>query len=391
MKTLSLLVSTLSALVLTACGGGGSPSQSASSTAPPVASTTPTVSQTAASTTVINPITGAADGPQVSTVHTSAPIGATVDLYAVMPDGTSGAALGPTQTATKGTVTFTVATPISGMVRFVSKGGDPLVRASDNRFMPFGTLELVAPFVSNTENYFQVTQATHIASRVLTAKAKAGATLVEAYKAGVNAVLSLDLGNLGVTGADVSNYWLFPTGITNKAVSNGTETVPALLRGIEAFGAFMDMPAIDTLRIITEAAEANFSTELKNINGTPIIAGAWVNGIFNPAAPVTFATLFNARTPDTEKVVDPITKLRGPGPVNTFISQYLILSADVHQACFSGDYLYFHSRHPYFPLDSQGHVTAAACADADQKLAQLAAQVKTNQTTLNIPAPVYKR
>ena len=376
--------------MLAACGGGGA-AQSVSSNTASASNGIGSAAQTAALTTVMSPISGAADGPRVSTVQASAPIGATVDLYAVMPDGTSGASLSPTQTNAKGSVTFTTTAPITGMIRFVSRGGDPIVRTSDNRFMPFGTLELVAPFVSNNENYFQISQATHIASRVLTAKAKAGATLVDAYKAGVNAALSLDIANLGLTAGDASNYWLFPTGVANKLVGNGVEVLPALMLGIEAFGAFMDMPAVDTLRILTEAAEANFAMDLKNVGGSPIIAGAWVNGKFDPAAPVAFASFLNSRMPDSEKVVDPVTKVRVPGPVNLFISQYLILATDMHNACFSGYYLGFSERHPYYPLDAQGRIPAAGCADANRKIAEVAAQVKTNQTTLNIPAPVYRR
>ena len=152
MKIHTLFASTAFAFVLSACGGGGSPSQPASIAGPGG-------TQTSTVTKAINPISDAADGASVSTVQVAAaPIGATVDLYAVMPDGTSGASLSPTQTNTKGSLTFTTAAPITGMIRLVSRGGNPVVRTSDNRYMPFGTLELVAPFVSNNENYFQISQ-----------------------------------------------------------------------------------------------------------------------------------------------------------------------------------------------------------------------------------------
>ena len=236
--------------LLAGCGGGGG----STSTAPVTTNPAP------APTTVTNPLTGTpAPGTPTNIVRGTALAGSTVTAYSLQSDGTSGPALGPAVTADlNGYFTLTLNQAPLGMVRLVATGGST-VRKADNTIQPFEKLELVTPFVTTVQNQFHITPLTDIAANAISAQAKNGATLSDAFIGGMQNMLALDDANL-VFITDKSVYLNVLRGsIKSDTMYYGgqSEDGHELLTGLENLGVMLDLPAKEVVRVVGMAAQAN--------------------------------------------------------------------------------------------------------------------------------------
>ena len=256
-------------------------------------------------TTITNPLTGtAAPGSPTKVIHGTAAAGATVTAYAVQANGTSGAALGAAVTADKDGY-FTVNTneaPI-GMIRLVATGGTT-VRALDNTIQPVGTQQLVAPFVTTSYNNFKISPLTDIAANAMASRAGKGETLVDAFSAGARNVLELDSANLSLLSDSTVYLNLLQGAVKSDVRYYDMQSLEAreLLRGLEALGVMFDLPAKDVVRVVGASAQSDYAATGVDGSGVPIVAGAWTNGTFDPAAPTTLKAVMDEKIPNSQKV-----------------------------------------------------------------------------------------
>lgn len=376
-KVINPLVLGIAAL-LSGCGGGGDGDNVTPPGSPPPAASTP------APTTVTNPLTGtAAPGSPTNIVRGTAYAGATVTAYSVQPDGTSGAALGPSAAADiNGYFTLTLSQAPLSMVRLVATGGST-VRRADNTVQPSDKLELITPFVTTVENQFHITPLTDIAANAMSYQAKNGATLSNAFVGGMQNMLALDDANL-VFITDKSVYLNVLRGsIKSDGMYYGAQSEDGqeLLTGLEYLGVMLDLPSKDVVRVVGMAAQANYPTGDIDGSGKPINVGTWVNGKFDASAPVTLKSLRDSKTPDTEKVSAGAGNPKIAPRLAAYISKYMVMDFIMDSACRGGGTSYLLSRYPYYQLNSQGGVNPTDCSAAAARLAELTARISTNNAS----------
>jgi hypothetical protein len=173
MKALHALLTVVTMAMLGGCGGGGGSDGSTTGNAPQP--TPPPV--VVAPSTVMNPLTGtAAPGSPTKSLAGFAYVGASVTAYSVLADGTSGPAIAGPVVATQNGFTLNFNDAPTSWVRLVATGGTK-TRAADNTVQPGGTMQLVTPFVTTSQNNLKITPLTDIAAAVMAQQVKNGATL----------------------------------------------------------------------------------------------------------------------------------------------------------------------------------------------------------------------
>jgi hypothetical protein len=375
MKTVAKLGSLTLVAMIASCGGGGSES---GGSAPPSPTTPPP------STTVTNPLTGAAaPGVATSIIRGTATIGAVVTAYNVQSDGSAGAVLGaPATTDINGDFSITATDAPRGMVRLVAVGGKT-TRAVDNTVQPSGTLELVAPFVTTEYNNFKISPLTDIAANAMTYQARKGATLANAFTTGMQNLLALDSANL-VLMQDKSVYLNVLKGaVKSDSTTYGAQSLQSreLLDGLGYLGVMLDLPASAVAKAVGASAQGGYAASGVDGAGNAINAGAWSNGVFEPAAAMTLKTLMDTKTPDAQKVTDSATGTKVAPRLGEYVSRYMIADFVMDTACRSNASLYYTSRYPFYQVDSQGKMAAADCSAAAQRIADLKARIATNNSS----------
>ena len=367
-------------LIIAGCGGGGS-SSNAGPSAPPTTVTPPV---TAAPTTVTNILTGAA-APGVATqnIRGTAYVGASVTAYSVQADGSPGAALGAPATAdVNGQFVITATAAPLGPVRLVAVGGT-VARVADNTIQPGGSLELITPFVTTEYNNFKISPLTDIAANAMTASARTGATLANAFVEGMQRVLELDVAN-AVFLQDKSVFLnLLKGSVKSDTTFYGAQSLQGqeLLNGLEYLGVLLDLPAQGVVKAVGTAAQGSYALANVDGSGMPISVGTWANGTFNPGATMTLQALRDAKTPDAQKVSGTVAGTKVAPRLNEYVSRYLVMDFVMDTACRSNASLYFTSRYPYYQVDAQGKMPAADCSAAAQRIADIKARVATNNST----------
>lgn len=380
MKALNAVLTVVTMVIVGGCGGGSGTGSGPGSTSP----TPPTPTSPAApSTTVTNPLTGtAAPGSPTKTLYGSAYAGASVTAYSVLADGTSGPALaGPVISTIDGfTLNFTDA-PTS-WVRVVATGGTT-TRAADNTLQPGGTMQLVTPFVTTSQNNLKINPLTDIAANAMAWNAKKGATLANAFSAGMRTMLSLDSANVFML-SDTTVYLNVLKGAIksdNMYYNAQSPQSRELLNGLDYLGVMLDLPTKDVVRVVGASAQSDYLLTGVDGAGAAINAGAWVGTTFDPAAAQTLKALMAAKVPDGQKTVDTAAGKVAPR-VNDFVSKYLVMDFLIDGACRSHTTLSVTTRYPFYVLDSQGAIQAADCAAAAAHLADLKARLVTNNSWL---------
>ncbi len=381
MKTATITLGLLFSAFLAGCGGGGSSSNSSSPT-PPVGGTNPT-QPVPPPTTVTNPLTStAAPGSPTRVIRGIAAAGATVTAYAVQANGSSGMALGPAVTADKdGYFTVNTNEAPMGMIRLVATGGT-MVRALDNTTQPAGTQQLVAPFVTTDYNNFKISPLTDIAANAMASRAGKGETLANAFSSGARNVLELDSANLSLLSDSTVYLNLLKGSVKSDVRYYDMQSLEAreLLQGLEALGVMLDLPAKDVVRVVGASAQSGYAASGVDGDGTAIVAGAWANGTFDPAAPTTLKALMEAKTPDSQKVAGSGGMLAVPR-LNEYVSKYMVSDFLMDRACFTGFARDYTLRYPFYQVDSQGRIQAADCTAASQRLAELRSRISTNNNS----------
>ena len=380
MKTLQKISATAAMLIIAGCGGGGSSSNAGSST-PPVTVTPPV---TATPTTITNILTGtAAPGVATSTIRGTAYVGASVTAYSVQADGSSGAALGaPANADVNGQFAITATAAPLGPVRLVAVGGT-VARAADNTIQPGGSLELITPFVTTEYNNFKISPLTDIAANAMTASARKGATLANAFSDGMQRLLELDVAN-AVFLQDKTVYLNVLKGaVKSDTTYYGAQSLQGqeLLNGLEYLGVLLDLPAQAVARAVGAAAQGSYALANVDGSGMPISVGTWANGTFNPGATMTLQVLRDTKTPDAQKVSGTVAGTKVAPRLNEYVSRYLVMDFVMDTACRSNASLYFTSRYPYYQVDAQGKMPAADCSAAAQRIADIKARIATNNST----------
>jgi hypothetical protein len=295
------LIAVLVSIALTGCGGGGGGGSTAAApvgaTPAPAVPATPSnpapapVPAPPAAATPVDPYTG---GPAVGTpttmvsgmVVSNVTVGATVTAYDVKADGSNGALLATSSTTgADGKFVLQFASAPTSMVRFVATGG-AFKSEADATTQANTVTELVAPFVTSDLNSFVITPATHIASRVLSYKAKAGSSLVSAYTSGISAVLSLTGQNVILKGDTRVGVNMLKT--VPGSAGDTLNTYEDLLTAIEWYGVRYDLPSSTVVRVFAAYAENDFPLAGVDGKGAAINVGTWVNGKFDETVPFTF-------------------------------------------------------------------------------------------------------
>lgn len=382
MKALNKILAVTLVSLMAGCGGGGSTGSSSNpvATVPSNPVTTPTTP-----TTVTNPLTGsAAPGNPTKTLYGIAYAGASVTAYNVQPDGSSGSVLAGPVTATVENFTMTFATEPTGWVRLVATGGTK-TRAVDNTVQPGGTMQLVTPFITTMQNNLKITPLTDIAAGAMAANAKKGASLVDAFSAGMRSMLELDTANiLMISMADTTVYLNVLKGSIKSDKSYYDAQSPQsaeLLMGLDNLGVMLDLPTKDVTRIVGLSAQSGYLLSGVDGTGKDINAGAWVGTTFDPAAPQTLKALMNAKVLDSEKVTDTATGTKVAPRVVDFVSKYMVMDVMLDSACHGGGVLAFTSRYPFYALNSQGGIQQADCTASAARMADLRARIGTNKSS----------
>ncbi|GCB06726.1 hypothetical protein [Ralstonia sp. SET104] len=355
----SILTPLILAGMLGGCGGGGDATTSVSSAsggAIAIATQQPA-----------NPYTGqAAPGTTTTAVtgqvfNSGATVGATVTAYLLNPDGSNGAQIGTATSGTDGLFTMTLTQApyaTASYVRFVATGGS-YTSSADHTIQSNDTLELVTPYVTTAFDNFILTPLTHVASARMTQVVSTGGSLPSAYTAGASMVLSL----IGFTDSILPNGHS-TAGIDYLAVVPGSAGDPLnayadALNAVEAYGVKYDLPSFTSVRLLAQS-QLTGTASATLPNGTQINIGQWQNGIFNPVAPYTLASLQSAGAP----------------PPYAQMHQFIVweyIDAD----CRSGNNAAYYTR---FPLQ-QGQpnlFTSGQCPTFQSYVSHLDAKVSTN-------------
>ena len=384
MKAQRTLLTVITLAILSGCGGGSGGGTTSNapppSPAPPASSPSP---NPAPPTVVINPLTGAAAlGSATTTLAGFAYTGASVTAYNVNADGTSGAAIAGPVVSTGGAFTLNFATAPTSWVRLVAIGGTK-ERAEDYSLQSGGTMQLVTPFVTTSQNYLKISPMTDIAASVMASNVKKGMTLPDAFSAGMRSLLQLDAANILML-QDTSVYFNVLKGSIksdNKYYDSQSLDARELLTGLEYLGVMLDLPTKDVTRVVGASAQSNHLLSGVDGAGAVINAGAWVGTTFDPAAPQSLKDLMTAKVPDAQKETDSATGLKVGPRVGEYVSKYMIMDFIMDGACRRGSPGSFTTRYLFHPLDGQGNVSAADCAAAAARIAVLRARVQTNKGT----------
>lgn len=381
MKKTKYLITMLTAVMLSACGGGGdSNGGSTSGTTPtPPVSTQPTP----VANTVTNSVTGtAAPGSPTTTMHGMTYANAVVTAYEVQPDGTSGAALGSPATANfAGEFTLNFTKAPTSWVRLVARGGTMTRNVDNTTRHPVESMELVTPVITTGFDYLTISPITDISARIMAAEAKKGATLADAFKTGMQRLLALDSANVFMQN-DVTVYMNMLKG----AIKSDKQYYPAessnsreLLTAIERFGVMFDLPANQVWRILGAAGENNYPLSQLDGAGRPINVGAWTGDTFNPAAPVTLSDMLNARTLAEMKVTDPANGTKVAPRVAELVNKYLVMDFAIAYACDTGFTSELATRYPFFALDpTTAKVQASTCTEVRARTSEFQARLSAN-------------
>lgn len=314
------------------------------------------------------------------TVVSDVTVGATVTAYDVQADGSNGALLG-TSSATGADGKFVmqfVNAPV-GMVRFVATGGS--FRSEADATTQANTVtELVAPYVTSDLNSFVITPATHIASRVLSYKAKAGSTLVSAYAGGISTVLSLTGQNVILSGDARVGVNMLKT--LPGSAGDTLGTYQDLLTAIEWYGVRYDLPSSAVVRVLASYAENSFPLAGVDGKGAAINVGKWVNGKFDETVSFTFDEVTALRNNDGTLAYAPngiILHEDAKGYIGTSLIQYFYRAAACTNDAAKPALL---QRYPTdAALFADASLKTGVC-DANIKfLADLKARIATNQRT----------
>lgn len=393
------LIAVLVTVALTGCGGGGggdtnttapvgvnpAPTATVAPTAP-TSTTTPITPAPGATTPVAanatDPYTGQpASGTSTTMVSgvvvNDVTVGATVTAFDVKADGSNGALLGTSSaTGADGKFVMQFANAPAGMVRFVATGGS-FKSEADATTQANTVTELVTPFVTSELNSFVITPATHIASRVLSYKAKAGSSLTSAYTSSISTVLSLTGQNVLLKGDTRVGVNLLKTvpGSTGDTLG----TYKDLLTAFEWYGVRYDLPSNTVVRVFAANAESNFPHPGVDGKGVAINVGKWVNGKFDETVPFTF---------------DEVTALRNSDGTLAYASNGMVIHEDAKgylstnliqsfyrvAACTSeGATTALLQRYPGDAgLFADASLKAAACDGSNKALADLKARIATN-------------
>lgn len=375
MKALYKILAASLVVLVTGCGGGGGDSNSGSSPVAQVPTNPTTPTAPTAPATVTNPLTGsAAPGAPTTTLYGSAYDDASVTAYNVQPDGSSGAVIGGPVKASSGVFTMTFDKAPTGWVRLVATGGAKR-STMDDTLQPGGTMQLVTPFITTSHNNLKISPLTDIAAGVMEANAKKGATLADAFTSGMRAMLELDSANLVMSSDTTVHLNVLKGAIQSDKTYYSAQSLQSveLLSGLEALGVALDMPTKDVMRVVGASAQGAYQASGVDGSNNVINAGAWVNGVFDPAAPQSLKALMTAKLTDS---------VNGPAPVprlNDYINRYIILDNQMYKACISGNVQAFASRYPFYVLTSQGTISAADCAAAEARFNALHARMTSNQ------------
>lgn len=395
------LIAVLVSIALTGCGGGGGADTSApvaSNPAPvvPAAPTAPTnppapapvpapAPSPTAPTNATDPYTGQpASGTPTTmvsgTVVSDVTVGATVTAYDVQADGSNGALLGTSSaTGADGKFVMQFANAPVGMVRFVATGGS--FRSEADATTQANTVtELVAPYVTSDLNSFVITPATHIASRVLSYKAKAGSALVSAYASGMSTLLSLTGQNVILSGDARVGVNMLKT--VPGSAGDTLGTYQDLLTAIEWYGVRYDLPSSAVVRVLASYAENSFPLAGVDGKGAAINVGKWVNGKFDEAVPFTFDEVTALRNSDGTLAYAPngiILHEDAKGYIGTSLIQYFYRAAACTNEAAKPALL---QRYPTDAgLFADASLKTGVCDSNIKFLADLKARIATNQRT----------
>lgn len=394
------LIAILVAVALTGCGGGGGGGSTTPAPVgvnpPPVAPVTPTAPTspttpttpapgptTPVATNATDPYTGQpASGTSTTMVSgvvvSDVTVGATVTAYDVKADGSNGALLGTSSaTGADGKFVMQFANAPAGMVRFVATGGS-FKSEADATTQANTTTELVAPFVTSDLNSFVITPATHIASRVLSYKAKAGSPLTSAYTSSISTVLSLTGQNVLLSGDTRVGVNLLKT--VPGSAGDTLGTYKDLLTAIEWFGVRYDLPSATVVRVFAAYAENSFPIAGVDGKGTAINVGKWVNGKFDETVQFTFDEVTALRNNDGTLAYAPnglILHEDAKGYVSTSLIQYFYRAAACTNDSAKPALL---QRYPGDAgLFADASLKASVCDNNIKFLADLKARIATNQ------------
>jgi hypothetical protein len=374
MKALNALLTVATMAIVAGCGGGSGSTSSAQPTpTPPV--TTPT--------TVTNPLTGtAAPGSPTKTLYGSAYAGASVTAYSVLADGTSGPALAGPVTSTIDGFTLNFTDAPTGWVRLVATGGTK-IRAADNTVQPGGTMQLVTPFVTTSQNNFKISPLTDIAANAMASRVTNGATLADAFSTGMRSLLDLDFANAFMMQDTTVYLNVLKGSIKSDTMYYSGQSLQSreLLDGLDYLGVMLDLPTKDVVRVVGASAQSDYLLTGVDGSDSAINAGAWVGSTFDPAAPQALKALMNAKVPDGQKVTDAATGTKVAPRVSDYMSKYMVMDFIIDTACRSNASLYMTSRYPYYALHSQGGMQAADCTAAAARIAELKARIDTNKSS----------
>lgn len=381
MKALNKIFATTLVALVAGCGGGGGDSSATS--APSAQTPAAPVTAPVTSATVTNPLTGtAAPGSPTKTLYGSAYVGASVTAYSVLADGTSGPALAGPVTSTIDGFTLNFTDAPTGWVRLVATGGTK-TRAADNTVQPGGTMQLVTPFVTTSQNNLKITPLTDIAANAMASNAKKGATLATAFSSGMRTMLELDSANIFML-SDTTVYLNVLKGAIksdNMYYNAQSPQSRELLDGLDYLGVMLDLPTKDVVRVVGASAQSNYLLTGVDGAGAAINAGAWVGSTFDPAAAQTLKVLMTAKVPDSQKITDAASGTKVAPRVNDYVSKYMVMDFVIDGACRSHTSLSVTTRYPYYVLDSQGGIQAADCTAAAARIAELKARIDTNNSS----------
>ena len=308
--------------------------------------------------------------------------------YSVNADGSSGAAIAGPVISTLDGFTLNFGEAPTGWVRLVATGGTE-ERSIDATVQAGGTMQLVTPFVTSSQNNLKISPLTDIAASAMASNVKKGMTLADAFSAGMRAMLQLDSANILLL-QDTSVYLNVLKGaIKSDATYYGTQSPDGreILFGLDLLAVVLDMPTKDLTRVVGASAQGNYLLSGVDGAGVLINAGAWVGSSFDPAAPQALRDLMNAKVLESQKISDPATGLKVAPRIGEYISKYMVMDVVLDTACRSGSNTYLLTRYPFHPVNAQGQLNSADCTAASARYNELRARVTTNKSTLYGRAP----
>jgi hypothetical protein len=376
MKALNALLTVVTMAMLGGCGGGGGSDVGTTGNAP---QPTPPV---VAPTTVTNPLTGtAAPGSPTETLAGFAYVGASVTAYSVLADGTSGPAIAGPVVATINGFTLNFNDAPTSWVRLVATGGTK-TRAADNTVQPGGTMQLVTPFVTTSQNNLKITPLTDIAAAVMATQVKNGATLADAFTTGMRSMLSLDVANVFMSTDSTVHLNVLQGDINSDTMHYSAASLGSaeLLDGLDYLGVMLDMPTKDVVRVVSASAQGNYAQSGVDGAGAVINAGAWTGNTFDASASQSLKALLDVKLPVDQKVTDATGGKVAPR-INDYVSKYMVMDFTLDAACRSGASAFLLSRYPFYALDSQNRIQAVDCNAAAQRIADLKVRIATNKSS----------